>query len=115
MAVLKGRPKDFLVISGDALLTLPMLACGADGVISVIANAFPRDYSEMVRQSLEGNWEKARKLHYKLFEITQAIYVDGNPSGVKGLLSVMNICSEHLRLPLVSVGKATLNRFSEMI
>jgi len=65
--------------------------------------------------ALEGNFDKARKLHYKLLEITQAIYVDGNPAGVKGLLSVMNICGEHLRLPLVSVGKTTLNRFTEMI
>ena len=115
MAVIKGRPKDFLVISGDDVLTLPILACGGDGVISVIANAFPRDFAELVRQSLEGNWEKARRLHYKMLEVTQAIYVDGNPSGVKGLLSVMNICSEHVRLPLVSVNKAALNKFAEMV
>ena len=115
MTILKNKPKDFLVISGDDVITLPILACGGDGVISVIANAYPKDFSEMVRQALEGNWEKARKLHYKLLEITQAIFVDGNPAGVKGLLSVMNLSGEHLRLPLVSVNKATLNKFSEMI
>ena len=115
MQVLKHRPKDFLVISGDDLLTLPILACGGDGVISVIANAFPRDFSEMVRLALAGQYDKARRLHYKLLEVTQAIYVDGNPAGVKGLLSVMGITQEHLRLPLVSVGKATLNKFQEMI
>lgn len=115
MKIIKDKPKDFLVISGDDVLTLPTVAAGGDGVISVIANAYPKDFSEMVRLALEGNFEKARKLHYKLLEVTQAIYVDGNPAGVKGLLSVMNICSEHLRLPLVSVGKTTLNRFAEMI
>ena len=115
MQILKHRPKDFLVISGDDVLTLPILACGGDGVISVIANAFPRDFSEMVRLALAGQYDKARRLHYKLLEVTQAIYVDGNPAGVKGLLSVMGITQEHLRLPLVSVGKATLNKFQEMI
>jgi 4-hydroxy-tetrahydrodipicolinate synthase len=115
MKIIKDKPKDFLVISGDDVLTLPIIAAGGDGVISVIANAFPKDFSEMVRLSLDGNFEKARKLHYKLLEITQAIFVDGNPAGVKGLLSVMNICGEHLRLPLVSVGKNTLNKFAEMV
>jgi 4-hydroxy-tetrahydrodipicolinate synthase len=115
MTIIKNRPKDFLVISGDDVLTLPILACGGEGVISVIANAYPRDFSDMVRNALDGNWDKARKLHYKLLEITQAIFVDGNPAGIKGLLSTMHICSEHLRLPLVSVNKATLNRFAEMI
>ena len=63
MKIIQHRPKDFLVISGDDAITLPLLACGADGVISVIANAFPKDFSEMVRVGLEGNFEKARKLH----------------------------------------------------
>jgi 4-hydroxy-tetrahydrodipicolinate synthase len=111
MKIIKNKPKDFLVISGDDVLALPIIACGGDGVISVIANAFPKDFSEMVRNALDGNYEKARKLHYKLLDITHAIFVDGNPSGVKGLLSVLNICSEHLRLPLVSVSKSTMNKF----
>jgi 4-hydroxy-tetrahydrodipicolinate synthase len=96
-------------------LALPMIACGGDGVISVIANAYPKDFSEMIRSALDGNLDKARKLHYKLLDITHAIFVDGNPSGVKGLLSVMNICPEHLRLPLVSVSKSTLNKFETML
>jgi 4-hydroxy-tetrahydrodipicolinate synthase len=69
----------------------------------------------MVRCALDGNFDKARKLHYKLLEITQAIFIDGNPSGVKGLLSALNICSEYLRLPLVNVSKATLNRFEILL
>lgn len=115
MKIIKSRPRDFLVISGDDAITLPLIACGADGVISVVANAFPKDFSEMVRLALDGNYDRARKLHYKLMDITQAIFVDGNPSGVKGLLSVMNVCQEHLRLPLVSVSKATLNKFTTML
>jgi 4-hydroxy-tetrahydrodipicolinate synthase len=115
MKIIKDRPKDFLVISGDDVLALPIIACGGDGVISVIANAMPRDFSEMVRCALDGNFDKARKLHYKLLEITQAIFIDGNPSGVKGLLSALNICSEYLRLPLVNVSKATLNRFEILL
>jgi 4-hydroxy-tetrahydrodipicolinate synthase len=115
MQIIKDRPKDFLVISGDDVLTLPIIACGGDGVISVIANAMPKDFSEMVRNALDGNFDKARKLHNKLLEITQSIYVDGNPAGVKGLLSVMNICSEYLRLPLVNVNKTALNRFEILL
>jgi 4-hydroxy-tetrahydrodipicolinate synthase len=115
MKIIKNKPKDFLVISGDDALALPIIACGGDGVISVIANAYPKDFSEMVRSALEGNFDKARKLHYKLLDITHAIFVDGNPSGIKGLLSVMNICPEHLRLPLVSVSKSTLNKFISLV
>src|SRR6185369_14415121 len=110
MRIIKNKPKEFLVISGDDSITLPIIACGGDGVISVIANAYPKDFSEMVRHALEGNFEKARRLNYKLLEITHAIFVDGSPSGVKGLLSMMNVCSEHVRLPLVSVSKSALNK-----
>ncbi len=115
MKIIKGKPKDFLVISGDDVLALPMIACGGDGVISVVANAYPKDFSDMIRSALDGNFDKARKLHYKLLDITHAIFVDGNPSGIKGLLSVMNICPEHLRLPLVSVSKSALNKFETMM
>ena len=115
MKIIKNRPKDFLVISGDDAIALPIIACGGDGVISVYANAVPKDFSEMIRFSLEGNFDKARKLQYKHLEMIHAIFVDGNPAGVKGLLSVMNICSEFLRLPLVHVTKPTLNKFEAML
>jgi 4-hydroxy-tetrahydrodipicolinate synthase len=115
MKILKNKPKDFLVISGDDVITLPFISCGGDGVISVIANAFPKDFSEMVRLSLSGNFDKARKLHYKLMDITNAIFVDGNPAGVKGLLSVLGVTSEHVRLPLTSVNKNTLNNFNALL
>jgi 4-hydroxy-tetrahydrodipicolinate synthase len=115
MKIVKDRPKDFLVISGDDVLTLPIIACGGDGVISVIANALPKEFSDLVRFALEGNFDRARKLQSRLLEITQSIYVDGNPAGVKGLLSAMNICSEFLRLPLVNVNKAAVNRFETLL
>lgn len=115
MKILKNRPKDFLVISGDDVLSFPMIACGADGVISVVANAYPKDFSEMIRLALEGNFEKSRKLHYKLLEIMHSIFIDGNPSGVKGLMTAMNLCSEHVRLPLTSVNKSAINRFEGML
>lgn len=115
MNLISRKPKDFLIISGDDILSLPILACGGDGVISVISNAYPKDFSEMVRLALNGNFEKARKLHYKLLGITHDIFIDGNPSGIKGLLNVMDICSEHVRLPLMSVNKTIMNRFEVMI
>jgi 4-hydroxy-tetrahydrodipicolinate synthase len=115
MKIIANKPKDFLVISGDDMLTLPIIACGGDGVISVIANACPKDMSEMVRLALSGNYDKARKLHYKLHDLTHAIFVDGNPSGVKGLLNVLNVCAEHVRLPLMSVGKSVMNRFETIL
>ncbi len=115
MKILKNRPKDFLVISGDDVLSFPMVACGADGVISVVANAYPKDFSEMIRLALDGNFEKSRKLHYKLLEIMHSIFIDGNPSGVKGLMTAMNLCSEHVRLPLTSVNKSAINRFEGML
>jgi 4-hydroxy-tetrahydrodipicolinate synthase len=115
MKIVKGRPKDFLVISGDDALALPIIACGGDGVISVYANAVPKDFSELIRAALEGNFDKARRLNYKHLDMMQAIFVDGNPAGVKGLLSVMDICSEYLRLPLVHVTKPTLNKFEAMM
>src|SRR6185436_12868776 len=115
MKIIKGKPKDFLVISGDDAIALPIIACGGDGVISVYANAVPKDFSELIRAALEGNFDKARRLHYKHIDMIHAIFVDGNPAGVKGLLSVMNVCSEYLRLPLVHVTKPTLNKFEAML
>lgn len=115
MHIIKNKPKDFLVICGDDLLSLPLIACGADGAISVIANAYPKDYSEMIRLALDQNFDKSRKLHYKLLDITHAIFLDGNPSGIKGLLTAMNICAENVRLPLTAVSKSIINKFDSML
>jgi 4-hydroxy-tetrahydrodipicolinate synthase len=105
MNIIKNRPKGFLVISGDDLITLPLIACGGDGVISVVGNAYPKDFSEMTRQALKGNYEEARKLHYKLTTITNLLFADGNPAGVKAALQILGLCSEYVRLPLVPINK----------
>ncbi len=115
MKIIKHRPKDFMVISGDDMITLPMLASGADGVISVVANAFPKDFSEMTRQMLTGNVKEAQKLHYKLTDIIEQLFADGNPAGVKAVLEMMKICSANVRLPLVNVNKGTQNALKEMV
>ncbi|MCW3083101.1 MAG: 4-hydroxy-tetrahydrodipicolinate synthase [Bacteroidetes bacterium] len=115
MKIIKYKPKDFLVISGDDLLTLPILACGGDGVISVVANAFPKDFSEMTRQILAGNVKEAQRLHYKLTDITEQLFADGNPAGIKAVLEMMKICPANVRLPLVKINKATQNALTEMV
>lgn len=101
MKIIKHRPAGFLVISGDDNITLPLIASGADGVISVVANAYPKDFSDMVRASLKYDFKTAQKLHYKLMEITEQLFADGNPGGVKQILAMKNITKSFVRLPLV--------------
>lgn len=115
MTIIENKPKDFLVISGDDNLTLPLLACGADGVISVVANAFPKDFSDMVRSGLKGDFATARKLHYKTFEITQQLFADGNPGGVKHVLQLLKVCGPHVRLPLVEPNEGVQKRLKELV
>ncbi len=115
MKIIKHRPKDFLVISGDDMLTLPMVAAGADGVISVVANAYPKDFSEMTRQILARNVKEAQKLHYKLTDIIEQLFADGNPAGIKAVLELLNICKSNLRLPLVEVNKDTQHTIEKLV
>lgn len=115
MTIIENRPKDFLVISGDDNLTLPLLACGADGVISVVANAFPKDFSDMVRAGLKGDFNTARKLHYKTFQITQQLFADGNPGGVKHALSLLRVCGPDVRLPLVTPNESVQKKLKELV
>jgi 4-hydroxy-tetrahydrodipicolinate synthase len=115
MTIINNRPKDFLVISGDDNLTLPLLACGADGVISVLANAYPKDFSEMVRCGLKGDFASARKLHYKTFEITNQLFADGNPGGVKRTLELMKICGPDVRLPLVKPNENVQQKLKKLV
>lgn len=114
MAIIKNKPDDFLVISGDDALTLPLIGAGMDGVISVIANAYPADWSEMVRLALAGDFVAARKLHYKLLDLSITIFADGSPGGIKELLNYMNICGTHVRLPLYPVNDEVKNKLLEM-
>jgi 4-hydroxy-tetrahydrodipicolinate synthase len=103
MAIVKDRPEGFLVTSGEDALTLPMISFGMDGVISVVANAFPREYSNMVRFALEGRFEAASRLHFALFDIINLLFAEGNPGGVKCALKHLRICDHHMRLPLWNV------------
>lgn len=105
MDILKDKPGHFAVISGDDNLTLPFLAMGMTGVISVIAQAYPRMFSDMVRLGLEGKFEEARVLHFKLYEVMKMIFADGSPGGVKVLLNQMGLCQNVVRLPLAPVNK----------
>lgn len=103
----------FRLISGDDALTLPMCSVGGYGVISVLANAFPSDWSEMVGHALKSNFKAARSLHYKYLKMIQLIFADGNPAGIKALLSIMEICPNHLRLPLVGVNRSVYNQIAQ--
>lgn len=115
MEILRNKPDGFSVISGDDALTLPMMAMGATGVISVAANAFPKEMSEMVNYALKGDLKKALPLHYKLLPIMNALFEEGNPAGVKAALEIKGIISNNLRLPLVKVSKPLYNKLSNMI
>lgn len=105
MTIIKDAPSDFLVISGDDLLTLPIIASGGVGVISVVANAYPKIYSDMVRHCLSGDFAAAQTLHYKMLRITQLFFADGNPAGVKEAMSAMKLCKTAVRLPLYEVNE----------
>ncbi|MFC2101375.1 4-hydroxy-tetrahydrodipicolinate synthase [Bacteroidota bacterium] len=105
--VLKHRPEGFLVISGDDALTLPMLAAGADGVISVVANAYPKEFSSMVRYGLEGDFSNARRIHFELIDMINALFADGSPGGIKALLELKGLCKNMVRLPLVDINQDT--------
>ena len=106
MKIIKYRPDNFLIISGDDNLTLPLIASGADGVISVVANAYPKDFSDMVRFALFHDLKNAQKLHYKLMEITEQLFADGNPGGVKVVLAQKKVTGSSVRLPLVEPNDA---------
>jgi len=103
MDIIKNKPEGFSVLSGDDALTFPMIALGADGVISVVANAFPQEFSQMVSFAKNSNNEKARIIHYKLLNIIDLLFVDGNPAGIKAALEIMGIMGNNLRLPMVPV------------
>lgn len=100
MHILKNRPANFLVVSGDDHLTLPLIACGMDGVISVAANCFPKDFSEMVRMALSDNFVQARPLHYKCLDGNDLLFAENNPAGAKAFLAELDLIENVLRLPL---------------
>jgi 4-hydroxy-tetrahydrodipicolinate synthase len=114
MEIIQNKPNHFLVLSGDDALTLPHIASGGDGVISVVGNAFPKKFSNLVHSALDGDYKTAQKEHYDLFEIIQNLFADGNPGGVKHVLQEMEICKDFVRLPLVPVNAKVAERLSDL-
>lgn len=115
MKLINNTPDDFLVISGDDMITLPMVLAGGAGVISVIGMGFPRDFSDMVRAGLAGDVKKAYDLHYRIEESIDLIFEQGNPGGIKAMLAQLDLIEEHLRLPLVPVDESLRNRIKEFM
>ncbi|MBK9289097.1 MAG: 4-hydroxy-tetrahydrodipicolinate synthase [Flavobacteriales bacterium] len=108
--ILKHKPKDFMLISGDDALTLPIIALGGVGVISVVGNALPAEFSALVNAALKGDLETARKEHLRLIEVIDLLFAEGNPGGIKNVLKVLGICGDTMRLPLVNISEATANK-----
>nr|HQU56376.1 4-hydroxy-tetrahydrodipicolinate synthase [Chitinophagaceae bacterium] len=98
--IIKNKPEGFMLISGDDPITLPMIACGAEGLVSVVANAYPAAYSEMVRLCLAGKFNEARQIHYKYIEVIASMFAEGSPSGIKAYLSEMGFCKNTFRQPV---------------
>ena len=113
--LIKNKPDDFLVISGDDPITLQMIAQGADGVISVVANAYPKDFAAMVRLCLAGEFKKASPLHYKYIDIIASMFAEGSPSGVKAYLAEMGLCKNTLRLPVYKVSDALMEQIRHLM
>lgn len=113
--IIKNKPKDFTVISGDDALTLPLIALGAEGVISVVANAFPAQFSSMVNLCLKGDFVAARKIHYQLSDIIKTLFEDGSPGGIKAALQILNLAPNNLRLPVVKINKSTYLQLTNLI
>ncbi len=115
MKIMSGKPENFLVISGDDMMTLPVIAAGGSGVISVLANAYPFECSELVNNALKSNFKAAREIQFKFIESTELLFADGNPSGIKAFLSLMNLCQNNLRLPLVPVNRTIYTRIQKAV
>ena len=115
MKIIKGKPDNFNVISGDDMMTIPIIAAGGVGAISVLANAFPAQTSELIGHALKNNFKSARDLQFRFIEMTELLFADGNPSGVKAMLSILNICHNNLRLPLVPVSRTVYSRIQKAI
>lgn len=115
MDLVQNKPENFLILSGDDDLALAQMAIGFDGIISVAANCFPKDFSLMISEALNNQMVNARALHYKLLQGIQLLFVEGNPAGVKAVLSEMGLCENVLRSPLLSVSEETLHAIKKYL
>jgi 4-hydroxy-tetrahydrodipicolinate synthase len=113
--ILKHKPKDFMLISGDDALTLPIIAMGGVGVISVVGNALPNEFSALVNAALKGDLETARREHLRLIEVIDLLFAEGNPGGIKNVLKVLGVCGDHMRLPLVNISEGTAKKLYQAL
>ncbi len=113
MKIIKHKPADFVVISGDDAITLPLLAVGIDGLISVVANAYPKQMADMVHFAMNNRFDQAKVIHNQVLDITQACFKEGSPSGIKALMSIQNKIENVLRLPLMPVSDTLYQFFNE--
>ncbi len=115
MKIIRDKPKDFLLLSGDDALALPMISFGGKGVISVMGNALPNEFSTMIRTALSGDFEEATRQHLDLLAINDLLYIEGNPVGIKAAMEIQGICSREVRLPLVKLSKKNCDRLKQAI
>jgi 4-hydroxy-tetrahydrodipicolinate synthase len=115
MAILRDRPAGFRVLSGDDAMTLPLIALGADGIVSVVSNETPDLMSNLAESALRGEWETARELHYRLLPLMEANFLESNPGPVKAALALMSLIEERYRLPLVPVQEQTRARLRAVL
>ncbi|HUL02256.1 MAG TPA: 4-hydroxy-tetrahydrodipicolinate synthase [Gemmatimonadales bacterium] len=115
MAILRERPRDFRVLSGDDAQTLPLIALGAEGIVAVVSNETPDLMSRMTERALEGDWAGARELHYRLLPLMEANFIESNPGPVKAAMALMGLLAERFRLPLVPVQDKTRERLREVL
>ena len=115
LRILKDVPEDFLVISGDDMLALPLVTAGGHGVITVVGQGFPKDFSDMIRLGIEGENKKAYEKHYKLVEVTEYAFDEGNPVGIKAILKSQNVCDSTVRLPLVKATEELQHKIDAFI
>ncbi|MDR2980485.1 MAG: 4-hydroxy-tetrahydrodipicolinate synthase [Bacteroidales bacterium] len=115
MKLVKHKPDDFLVISGDDAVTLPLLAIGIDGLVSVVANAFPKHFSQIVHLAFENKFDEARRWHNDILDITQACFKEGNPAGIKAIMAMQHKIEYYLRLPLTRISPALAEEYKTLI
>jgi len=115
LAILAKKPADFLFLSGDDMLTLPLIACGGQGIISVLANAFPQQFSDMTRAALAGDFARAQQLLFGLVPLNPLMYEEGNPVGVKAALALQGVCEPAVRLPLVAASENLVARMKALL
>jgi 4-hydroxy-tetrahydrodipicolinate synthase len=115
MEIIRYRPEEFSVLSGEDSLTLPIIACGGDGVISVISNEMPKEFSDMVRFALNGKWSQALKLHYKMFDLMKANFIESNPIPVKTALFLMGKIQNNFRLPMTRMSNHNRKKIQDVL